>query len=959
MHQTATLRPVSATPQAPGLAQDDPLEVLRGRILRAFYLTCLVCSLVGVLLFASATAPVLNPARWAAMAGYLVVAATAAVAMRLTYAAAVRVVPAFLILLLAVIGDASVVSGRGVSAPAMVFLGLISCMACAVSSPRNGVLVAAVTMALPASLGLAESAGLIAASQAAPLSIRVSVLLLAVLAGAAAGLALARLLAAHVGESLAREARFQALLGIAADGYWEAGPDLQLRGVSMRDAQGQFQSISGPRRGEIWQTEGVQIDPESVAVLRRTLACREPLRDLPARWRLPDGRWTHVLASGQPRYDLDRHFLGYWGVARDVTRQHEADAALLRSQELLAALVSASPDVMTLTDLDTGCYVMVNAAFCSFSGWSASEVVGRTSTEINIWADMAERGRLLTILSQVDSVADLSLRFRTKRGEIRPLMVLASRFTQEGKSYLVVNARDSSESQRVQLEREAILDNASVGIAFARRGVFEMTNRHFDAIYGWPAGELVGRSTQVVWPDHATAQAYRNEVAPVLRRGEAVQSERWTVRHDGAPFLVSLRAKAIDPLNPSESGTIWIAEDVTAQNQAQADLARARDEAEAANRAKSDFLANTSHEIRTPLNALQGLARLARQPGLDQTKRGQYLDQIADSAQTLGLIISDILDLSKIEAGKLDIETATFDLRELLDSVSQAYSALATARGLGFEIELDPRLATDVRGDALRVRQVLSNFLHNALKFTERGAIGLRVLCLDGDRVRFEVHDTGPGIDAQTRERLFTPFTQADGSTTRRFGGTGLGLAICRQLATLMGGVVGLVSSSAEDTTGSCFYAELTLPEASQTEVESIRGPLDHDPLQGVRVLLVEDNAVNMMIAVALLESWGMQVGQACDGHLALAEVARAEAAAQPYQLVLMDLQMPGISGIEATQRLRQRYTAAQLPVVALTAAALVSERERALAVGMNDFLTKPLDTRRMRSVLTRVLGGG
>ena len=491
---------MSATPQSPGLAQDDPLEVLRGRILRAFYLTCLVCSLVGVLLVATATAPVLNPARWAAMAGYLVVAGTAAVAMRLTHSAAERVVPAFLILLLAVIGSASVVSGRGVSAPAMVFLALISCMACAVSSPRNGLLVAAVTMALPASLGLAESAGLIAAPHAAPLSIRVRVLLLAVLAGGAAGLALARLLAAHVGESVAREARFQALLGIAADGYWEAGPDLQLRGLSMRDAQGQFQSIAGPRRGEIWQTEGVQFDPESVAVLRRTLACREPLRDLPARWRLPDGDWAHVLVSGQPRYDLDRQFLGYWGVARDVTRQHEADAALLRSQELLAALVSASPDVMTLTDFDTGCYVMVNAAFCSFSGWSASEVVGRTSTEINIWEDMAERGRLLTVLSQVDSVADLSLRFRTKRGEIRPLMVLASRFTQDGKSYLVVNARDSSESQRVQLEREAILDNASVGIAFARRGVFEMTNRHFDAIYGWPAGELVGRSTQVQTP---------------------------------------------------------------------------------------------------------------------------------------------------------------------------------------------------------------------------------------------------------------------------------------------------------------------------------------------------------------------------------------------------------------------------------------------------------------------------
>ncbi|MFO1273064.1 MAG: ATP-binding protein [Rubrivivax sp.] len=248
------------------------------------------------------------------------------------------------------------------------------------------------------------------------------------------------------------------------------------------------------------------------------------------------------------------------------------------------------------------------------------------------------------------------------------------------------------------------------------------------------------------------------------------------------------------------------------------------------------------------------------------------------------------------------------------------------------------------------MRQLLVNYLGNALKFTAEGRVELRAL-RRGERVRFEVVDTGPGIDAAAQQRLFTPFTQGDESTTRRFGGTGLGLSICRELAHLMGGEVGLLSAPGA---GSCFWAELPLPPCAAPAPPA--APAEHE-LEGMRVLMVEDNPVNMMIAVAILERWGVQAEQASEGLAALEAVERAAAEGRPFEAVLMDVQMPVMSGYEATRALRRSAAGAQVPVIALTAAALVSEREQALAAGMDDFLTKPIDADRLRATLARWRG--
>jgi CheY-like chemotaxis protein len=268
-------------------------------------------------------------------------------------------------------------------------------------------------------------------------------------------------------------------------------------------------------------------------------------------------------------------------------------------------------------------------------------------------------------------------------------------------------------------------------------------------------------------------------------------------------------------------------------------------------------------------------------------------------------------------------------------------------------LAMDASVPATVLGDPVRLRQILTNFITNALKFTERGRVQIQATA-EGDRVRLSVADTGPGVDAETQRRLFQPFSQADDSTTRRYGGTGLGLSICRELAHLMGGDVGVVSMPG---TGSTFWAELPLTSADRPD--SVHGELDvhAERLCGARVLMVEDNAVNMMIAVAILEQWGIEVTQAVDGRMALDAVDLSVRQDQLFDAVLLDVQMPHMSGHEVARELRRRFDGDQLPVIALTAAALVSEREQALASGMNEFLTKPIDAQKLKETLAYFIG--
>ncbi len=637
----------------------------------------------------------------------------------------------------------------------------------------------------------------------------------------------------------------------------------------------------------------------------------------------------------------------------DITARKAAEGALRRSEAMLSHLFATSPDCIALAEMATGRYTLVNPAFCRVTGFRAEEVVGRTGAELGLWADPAQAGRLLAQLERDGTVLDMPAAFVTKSGGQVSMLLGAGRFEMDRRDYLVVNARDVTDSERTRLQHAAILERASIGIAFTRTGRFVQANPYFERMFGWPAGTLPGEPGSVVWASDRDYREIGELAGPLLATGQPFEIERRVSRRDGSRFWCRLLAQVVDRNDPVNGGTIWIAEDVTERRRLDAALAAARDAAEAASRAKSAFLANTSHEIRTPLNGLLGLARLAMQTELPEARRQQYLAQIVDSAEGLAGIMSDILDVSKIEAGKFALDDTPFDLRAALKAVHHAYDALAEVKGLALLLTIDERLPATVRGDPVRVRQILANFITNALKFTERGHVRIEATLRPDGAVRLSVCDTGPGVPALTQAQLFTRFSQGDSSTTRRFGGTGLGLSICRELAQLMRGTVGVSSTPG---VGSTFWADLPLPSSAPAQRAASTEAGDIARLVDARVLMAEDNPVNMMIAVAMLEHWGVRVEQAHDGRAAVDAVHAAVRQGRPFDVVLMDVQMPVMSGHEAARELRLHYPPDALPIVALTAAALVSEREEALAAGMDDFLTKPVDADKLRHTLAALV---
>ena len=496
--------------------------------------------------------------------------------------------------------------------------------------------------------------------------------------------------------------------------------------------------------------------------------------------------------------------------------------------------------------------------------------------------------------------------------------------------------------------RNALLRSPLIGIALIQRGDVIAMNDRLTQMFGSESGLRTDAHADLAentWKYVALAQA----VGAEIRSLDCADFTTTLVRRDGTAFDVRVFAQAIEK-GDLHAEALLMVEDITERRRVEDALSKARDEAQQASLAKSRFLANMSHEIRTPLNALVGLAQLARNPELEEWLRMRYLDQICESADTLSVILSDILDLSKIEAGKLRIDRSTFDLHGLLGSVQKSYSALAESKGLTFELCADPAISRYCVGDAKRLRQVLANFLSNALKFTARGRVVLSVFPDGGHCLAFSVSDTGTGIPEDALQAMFNPFNQVDNSATRNVGGTGLGLSICRELASLMDGAVGVDSLLG---VGSTFWLRIPLPQTEfdlcNFDVSAFGSGLGHD----AHVLIVDDNPVNMMIAAAMLEGWGARVTQAESGARALKAVDDACEDGQPFDLVLMDLQMPDMSGYEVARRLRMRFDSDTLPIVAVTASGMSTEREDAMECGMNGFLTKPIDSAKLRRVLS------
>ena len=675
--------------------------------------------------------------------------------------------------------------------------------------------------------------------------------------------------------------------------------------------------------------------------------------------------------------------------------RRSADAAVranLRSEETLlqsSALQNAIFNSANFSSIATdakGVIQIFNVGAEHMLGYVAAEVVNKiTPADISDPQEVVARAGALSIELETPIAPGFeALVFKASRGiediyeltKIRKdgsrfpatVSVTALRDAHEGIiGYLLIGtdntARKEVEEERRKLDqrlrdqhfytRSLIESNVDALMTIDPRGIVTDVNKQAEALTGCTRDELVGAPFKNCFTDPQRAEA---GIRRVLDEGKVTNYELTARARDGKLTVVSYNATTYHDRNRSLQGVFVAARDITERKQYEESLRDATHRAEQANRAKSEFLANMSHEIRTPMNAVIGLAFLLGKTPLDD-EQSDLLAKLKLGSRSLLLVLNNVLDLSKIEAGELIVERRAFDLAGLLAELPEMLAVQAQAKGIGFTIDIGDDLPAALEGDATRLNQILTNLLSNAIKFTERGGVSLRVRQVAATAshvtLRFAVRDTGIGIASDVQEQLFAPFAQADASITRRFGGTGLGLSIVKRLAKLMGGKVHLESTLG---VGSEFSVTLEFPLASLEALDrpetGSTEPGDY-ALPGVRVLLVDDSDINLEVTRRILEAEGARVRLASNGQQAV-DLLAAEPDA--VDVVLMDVQMPVLDGYDATRRIRNELHLQDLPIIALTAGALSSERQRSSDAGMDDYIVKPFDAQQlMRSVLRHV----
>jgi PAS domain S-box-containing protein len=690
-----------------------------------------------------------------------------------------------------------------------------------------------------------------------------------------------------------------------------------------------------------------------------------------------DGSRFPAIVSVTALLDGDGSIIGYLLIGTDNTARKQAEEALLKAGALQSAIFNSANFSSIATDAK-GVIQIFNVGAERMLGFAAADVVNKiTPADISDPQEVITRAQALSselatpiapgfealVFKASRGIEDIyELTYIRKDGSRFPAIVSVTALRDADGTiigYLLIGtdntARKQIEAEQTQLAqrlrdyqfytRSLFESNIDALMTTDTHGIITDVNKQMESLTGSTRDELIGAPFKDFFTDPPRAEAGRKLA---LSNRKVTDYELTARDRNGKTTVVSYSATTYYDRDRKLQGVVASVREITERKQYEKSLREATAAAEHANCAKSEFLANMSHEIRTPMNAVIGLSYLLGQTELN-ADQASILAKVNLASRSLLSIINDVLDLSKIEAGEVVLESTSFNPRDLLSELADVMRVQADAKGIEFNVSVADDLAGALNGDANRLNQILTNLLSNSIKYTDRGRVDLSVRQITAGAgsvtLLFVVSDTGIGIAPDVQARLFTPFMQADASITRRFGGTGLGLSIVKHMVTLLGGEVGMSSTLG---VGSEFSVTLEFALATQA-------PLDRPPelptalrtpaLSGVRVLVVDDSDINLDVAKRILELQGACVCLAGNGKEA---VDRLRAEPTRFDVVLMDVQMPVLDGHAATRRIRGELGLADLPIIALTAGAMSSDRPKALAAGMNDFIIKPFDPQKL-----------
>ena len=641
-----------------------------------------------------------------------------------------------------------------------------------------------------------------------------------------------------------------------------------------------------------------------------------------------------------------------YALQQEILEHEFTEAALRESEEKFAKAFRSSPDGMALLSNDTYKHIDVNNKWSEITGYSREEAIGAAPSDLNLWVDLNERDRMLEILGVEGRVFNYEANFVTKEGKKFTGLISSETIEFGGNVFAIYAVKDISDRKIIEENikesekkyRDLVESANCIILRWDTQGRICFLNDYGLRFFGYQLEDIIGSyilDTFVSSKD-VSGEDLRNMIAEICCTPEKYQlNENENICKDGRRVWVTWSNKPIYDDQGKLIEILSVGTDITDRKQAEKELQSAKEVADTANRAKSEFLANMSHELRTPLNGILGYAQILKR-GYDPDKHKAGLEVIQRSGEHLLTLLNDILDLSKIEAKKLELNPSEFDLPKLLQSITDIFQLQVRAKDVELIYQPLTTLPTTMYGDEKRLRQVLINLFGNAVKFTDRGSVSLSVSVHPCElnhnyKVRFEIADTGVGIDPDKLEEIFLPFQQA-GDRSRRYSGTGLGLPICQKIVEMMGGQLHVESRLNE---GSIFWFEIEL-----TEVPNHIQPIliDSRTITGYlgdrrKILVVDDKTENRMVLNDLLTPLGFIVAEAIDGYDCLTKAQSFEP-----DLILLDMVMPQLDGHETTKRLRQLPMFENTAIVMVSASAFNQDRSLSIAVGCNDFIAKPID---------------